>query len=98
MVDIENTYIIMRQLLGILLCMMLALPQQSFAQQPSPTSKKTRDMKMYGRVVDSVTNLAISDSKITLMTLDSTAVDTCSTQAWNKNLNRSAMVIHSVQH
>ena len=76
---------IMKQLLGILLCMMLALPQQSFAQQPSPTSKKTRDMKMYGRVVDSFTNLTIIDSKITLMTLDSTVVDTCSTQAWNKN-------------
>ena len=30
----------MKQLLGILLCMMLALPQQSFAQQPSATSKK----------------------------------------------------------
>ena len=42
-------------------------------------------MKMYGRVVDSFTNLAIADSKITLMTLDSTVVDTCSTQAWNKN-------------
>ena len=75
----------MKQLLGILLCMMLALPQKSFAQQPSSTSKKTRDMKMYGRVVDSFTNLAIIDSKITLMTLDSTVVDTCSTQAWNKN-------------
>ena len=49
----------MKQLLGILLCMMLALPQQSFAQQPSPTSKKKRDMEMYGRVVDSFTNLAI---------------------------------------
>ena len=75
----------MKQLLGILLCMMLALPQQSFAQQHSTTSKKTRDMRMYGRVVDSFTNLAIVDSKITLMTSDSTVVDTCSTQAWNKN-------------
>ena len=75
----------MKQLLGILLCMMLALPQQSFAQQHSTTSKKTREMKMYGRVVDSFTNLTIVDSKITLMTSDSTVVDTCSTQAWNKN-------------
>ena len=59
----------MKQLLGILLCMMLALPQQSFAQQHSTTSKKTREMKMYWRVVDSFTSLAIVDSKITLMAL-----------------------------
>lgn len=51
----------MKQLLGILLSMILALPQQSFAQQHSTTSKKTREMKMYGRVVDSFTSLAIVD-------------------------------------
>ena len=75
----------MKQLLGILLSMILALPQQSFAQQHSTTSKKTREMKMYGRVVDSFTNLAIVDSKITLMTPDSTVIDSCSTQTWNRN-------------
>lgn len=75
----------MKQLWGILLCLMPVLGQHSFAQKPSTTSKKTRDMRMYGRVVDSFTNLAIVDSKITLMTSDSTVVDTCSSQTWNKN-------------
>ena len=42
-------------------------------------------MKMYGRVVDSFTSLAIVDSKITLMAPDSTVVDSCSTQTWNRN-------------
>ena len=76
----------MKQLLGILLCMMLALPQKSFAQQPSSTSKKTRDMenvRACGRQF--YKTLPSSIARITLMTLDSTVVDTCSTQAWNKN-------------
>ncbi len=75
----------MKQLFGILLCMVLACPQPSIAQQNSTTYRKTHNMRMYGRVVDSFTNLAIIDSKVTLMTPDSMVVDSCSTQTWNKN-------------
>lgn len=43
----------------------------------------TRNYTIHGRIVDSFTNLPISNVKLTLLSVDSTVIDTCRTFIWN---------------
>lgn len=43
----------------------------------------TRNYTIHGRIVDSFTNLPISNVKLTLLSADSTVIDTCRTFIWN---------------
>ena len=43
----------------------------------------TRNYTIHGRIVDSFTNLPISNVKLTLLSADSTIIDTCRTFIWN---------------
>lgn len=44
----------------------------------------TRNYTIHGRIVDSFTNLPISNVKLTLLSVDSTVIDTCRTFIWNE--------------
>lgn len=43
----------------------------------------TRNYTIHGRIIDSFTNLPISNVKLTLLSADSTVIDTCRTFIWN---------------
>lgn len=52
----------------------------TFAQKGANSPKKERTISLWGHIKDSFTKVGIKDVKITLMTTDSTVVDTCT--AW----------------
>ena len=68
---------------AILLSLLILLPKQIFAYQKTVVLPPTRNYTIHGRIVDSFTNLPIAKVKLTLLSADSTVIDTCRTFIWN---------------
>ena len=66
-----------------LLALLILLPKQILAYQKAIFLPPTRNYTIHGRIVDSFTNLPISNVKLTLLSADSTVIDTCRTFIWN---------------
>ena len=66
-----------------LLALLILLPKQILAYQKAIFLPPTRNYTIHGRIVDSFTNLPISNVKLTLLSADSTIIDTCRTFIWN---------------
>lgn len=66
-----------------LLALLILLPKQILAYQKAIFLSPTRNYTIHGRIVDSFTNLPISNVKLTLLSADSTVIDTCRTFIWN---------------
>jgi len=66
-----------------LLALLILLPKQISAYQKKVLLSPTRNYTIHGRIVDSFTNLPISNVKLTLLSADSTVIDTCRTFIWN---------------
>lgn len=66
-----------------LLALLILLPKQILAYQQKVLLSPTRNYTIHGRIVDSFTNLPISNVKLTLLSADSTIIDTCRTFIWN---------------
>ena len=66
-----------------LLALLILLPKQILAYQQKVLLPPTRNYTIHGRIVDSFTNLPISNVKLTLLSADSTVIDTCRTFIWN---------------
>ena len=66
-----------------LLALLILLPKQILAYQKAILLLPTRNYTIHGRIVDSFTNLPISNVKLTLLSADSTVIDTCRTFIWN---------------
>ena len=66
-----------------LLTLLILLPKQILAYQKAILLPPTRNYTIHGRIVDSFTNLPISNVKLTLLSADSTIIDTCRTFIWN---------------
>ena len=66
-----------------LLALLILLPKQILAYQKAILLPPTRNYTIHGRIVDSFTNLPISNVKLTLLSADSTIIDTCRTFIWN---------------
>ena len=66
-----------------LLALLILLPKQILAYQKKVLLPPTRNYTIHGRIVDSFTNLPISNVKLTLLSADSTIIDTCRTFIWN---------------
>lgn len=75
----------LKNLILILIGIFVVMPQSSLAQEKTNKPKKQRDIRIYGRVVDSFTNLAVLSTKITLMSSDSIMIDTCTNYTWNED-------------
>ena len=67
----------------VLLALLILLPKQISAYQKKVLLSPTRNYTIHGRIVDSFTNLPISNVKLTLLSADSTIIDTCRTFIWN---------------
>lgn len=67
----------------VLLALLILLPKQISAYQKKVLLSPTRNYTIHGRIVDSFTNLPISNVKLTLLSADSTVIDTCRTFIWN---------------
>ena len=67
----------------VLLALLILLPKQILAYQKKVLLPPTRNYTIHGRIVDSFTNLPISNVKLTLLSADSTIIDTCRTFIWN---------------
>ena len=67
----------------VLLALLILLPKQILAYQKAIFLPPTRNYTIHGRIVDSFTNLPISNVKLTLLSADSTVIDTCRTFIWN---------------
>ena len=67
----------------VLLALLILLPKQISAYQKKVSLSPTRNYTIHGRIVDSFTNLPISNVKLTLLSADSTVIDTCRTFIWN---------------
>ena len=67
----------------VLLALLILLPKQILAYQEKVLLSPTRNYTIHGRIVDSFTNLPISNVKLTLLSADSTIIDTCRTFIWN---------------
>ena len=67
----------------VLLALLILLPKQILAYQKAILLLPTRNYTIHGRIVDSFTNLPISNVKLTLLSADSTVIDTCRTFIWN---------------
>ena len=67
----------------VLLALLILLPKQISAYQKKVLLSPTRNYTIHGRIVDSFTNLPISNVKLTLLSVDSTVIDTCRTFIWN---------------
>ena len=67
----------------VLLALLILLPKQISAYQKAIFLLPTRNYTIHGRIVDSFTNLPISNVKLTLLSADSTVIDTCRTFIWN---------------
>lgn len=67
----------------VLLALLILLPKQISAYQKKVLLSPTRTYTIHGRIVDSFTNLPISNVKLTLLSADSTVIDTCRTFIWN---------------
>ena len=67
----------------VLLALLILLPKQILAYQQKVLLSPTRNYTIHGRIVDSFTNLPISNVKLTLLSADSTIIDTCRTFIWN---------------
>ena len=67
----------------VLLALLILLPKQILAYQKAIFLLPTRNYTIHGRIVDSFTNLPISNVKLTLLSADSTIIDTCRTFIWN---------------
>ena len=67
----------------VLLALLILLPKQISAYQKNVLLSPTRNYTIHGRIVDSFTNLPISNVKLTLLSADSTVIDTCRTFIWN---------------
>ena len=67
----------------VLLSLLTLLPKQMLAYQTTKLLPPTRNYTIHGRIVDSFTNLPISNVKLTLLSADSTVIDTCRTFIWN---------------
>lgn len=67
----------------VLLTLLILLPKQILAYQKAILLPPTRNYTIHGRIVDSFTNLPISNVKLTLLSADSTVIDTCRTFIWN---------------
>ena len=67
----------------VLLSLLTLLPKQMLAYQTMKLLPPTRNYTIHGRIVDSFTNLPISNVKLTLLSADSTVIDTCRTFIWN---------------
>ena len=67
----------------VLLALLILLPKQILAYQKAIFLLPTRNYTIHGRIVDSFTNLPISNVKLTLLSADSTVIDTCRTFIWN---------------
>ena len=67
----------------VLLALLILLPKQILAYQKKVLLSPTRNYTIHGRIVDSFTNLPISNVKLTLLSADSTIIDTCRTFIWN---------------
>lgn len=67
----------------VLLALLILLPKQISAYQKKVLLSPTRNYTIHGRIVDSFTNLPISNVKLTLLSADSTVIDTCHTLIWN---------------
>ena len=59
----------------VLLSLLTLLPKQILAYQTTKLLPPTRNYTIHGRIVDSFTNLPISNVKLTLLSADSTAID-----------------------
>ena len=68
---------------AILLSLLILLPKQILAYQKTVVLPPTRNYTIHGRIVDSFTNLPIAKVKLTLLSADSTVIDTCRTFIWN---------------
>ena len=68
----------------VLLALLILLPKQISAYQKKILLSPTRNYTIHGRIVDSFTNLPISNVKLTLLSVDSTVIDTCRTFIWNE--------------
>lgn len=68
----------------VLLALLILLPKQISAYQKKVLLSPTRNYTIHGRIVDSFTNLPISNVKLTLLSVDSTVIDTCRTFIWNE--------------
>ena len=66
-----------------LLALLILLPKQILAYQKAILLPPARNYTIHGRIVDSFTNLPISNVKLTLLSADSTIIDTCRTFIWN---------------
>lgn len=69
--------------LFVLLSLLTLQPKQILAYQTTIMLPSTRNYTIHGRIVDSFTNLPISKVKLTLLSADSTVIDTCRTFIWN---------------
>ena len=67
----------------VLLALLILLPKQISAYQKKVLLSPTRNYTIHGRILDSFTNLPISNVKLTLLSADSTVIDTCRTFIWN---------------
>ena len=67
----------------VLLALLILLPKQISAYQKKVLLFPTRNYTIHGRIVDSFTNPPISNVKLTLLSADSTVIDTCRTFIWN---------------
>lgn len=67
----------------VLLALLILLPKQISAYQKKVLLSPTRNYTIHGRIVDFFTNLPISNVKLTLLSADSTVIDTCRTFIWN---------------
>lgn len=67
----------------VLLALLILLPKQISAYQKKVLLSPTRNYTIHGRIIDSFTNLPISNVKLTLLSADSTVIDTCRTFIWN---------------
>ncbi len=61
---------------------LLSHGSSAFAQTPQRTTKKQRTFTLWGHVRDSFTKAVVPGVKITLMTSDSTLIDTCTAQTY----------------
>lgn len=68
----------------VLLALLILLPKQISAYQKKVLLSPPRNYTIHGRIVDSFTNLPISNVKLTLLSVDSTVIDTCRTFIWNE--------------
>lgn len=58
----------------VLLALLILLPKQISAYQKKVLLSPTRNYTIHGRIVDSFTNLPISNVKLTLLSADSTVI------------------------